>query len=313
MAVQYSFAHRPGRPGCAVIARVGRGIHCGGRHSVRHDVVGVPVCAVRVVGHQNLRSYLADDLDGRSHGGRQNDLVRVGPPESARVAIRRSVHHSAVAKPPRTAQEAVIRDAEMAHRRSELADPVATELVGLVTGQLEERRHQDFAFLAQGRGQQRDADAVRRVVRHRRAGRDHLVVRMGMHQQQARRDGTTLRTLRDLDRLGGGGSPRPGRTRCRPAPREVAGDEVAVALDLQHRDHGAAAFLLVVGQLLAVLRAPRVEHAPGGRVDRARQVTGEQDALARALSLSRIRHRHGGHQRVGVRVHRRRRRGRRGR
>ncbi len=86
-----------------------------------------------------------------------------------------------------------------------------------------------------------------------------------------------MRTLRDPDRRWAGDV---FADHLGPHLGEVASDEVAVSLDLQLGDLGPAAFLLDVGELLAVLGAPRVEDATGRRVDRARQVAGEQDAFA---------------------------------
>jgi hypothetical protein len=52
----------------------------------------------------------------------------------------------------------VVGDSEAGHRRSEFTNPVATKLIGLVTRQLGERRHENFALLTQGARQQRDAN-----------------------------------------------------------------------------------------------------------------------------------------------------------
>jgi hypothetical protein len=52
--------------------------------------------------------------------------------------------------------------------------------------------------------------------------------------------------------------------------REVARDEVVVSLGLKQRHDVTALLLVRVAENLAVLRAARMEHAPGGRVDRAR-------------------------------------------
>ena len=60
-------------------------------------------------------------------------------------------------KAPRAAQVSVIGNAELAHRRGEFTDPIATKLIGLITRQLAERGHEDLAFLTQGARQQRDA------------------------------------------------------------------------------------------------------------------------------------------------------------
>ena len=77
--------------------------------------------------------------------------------------------------------------------------------------------------------------------------------------------------------------------------REVAGHLVTGTELAQHR-------LLDLALLLG-LPAAGVEHAAGGRVDRAGQVALQQDALALAGRVG-VGHRHGGQQRVGVGVQR---------
>src|SRR5690349_524487 len=92
-------------------------------------------------------------------------------------------------------------------------------------------------------------------------------------RRSSRRDGITVRRLRDrrrrrgLDVFANDLGPHFG---------EVAGDEMALPLDLQLGDLGPAAFLLIVGEFLAVLRTPGMEHTTRRRIDRARQIAGEQ-------------------------------------
>ena len=70
---------------------------------------------------------------------------------------------------------------------AQLADPVAAELVGLVGGQLRELGHEDLALLAQRAGEQGDRGPLGDVPGHRGAVVDRLVVRVGVHEQQAAR------------------------------------------------------------------------------------------------------------------------------
>src|SRR5690242_13855333 len=95
-------------------------------------------------------------------------------------------------------------------------------------------------------------------------------------RRSSRRDGITVRRLRDQRRRRGFDvfADHFGLDLG-----EVARDEMALSLDLQLGDLGPAAFLLGVTELFAVLRTPRMEHATGRRIDRARQIAGEQDSF----------------------------------
>jgi hypothetical protein len=158
------------------------GRHFGGAHrdAVRLDVVGMPVEAVRVVRDQHLRAGLPDDLEEQPRR-----LVEVGPPERARVVVRGQAHHAGVAEAAGAAEEPVIGDAERGARDRQLADAVAPELVGLVGGQLRQRRDVDLALFPERAGDERHSGAGGRVERHGRAGPDRLVVGMGVHEENA--------------------------------------------------------------------------------------------------------------------------------
>jgi hypothetical protein len=142
------------------------------------DVVGVPVEAVLVVRDHDLRPGLPHHLD-QIRGG----LVKIGAPERARVVVGGQPHHPGVAVTPRAAQESHVAHAQRGARGPQLGDPVAAQLVGVGRGEQGELGDVDLALFAQRARHQRDLVAQRRVVRHRRAGADRLVVRMGVHQQ----------------------------------------------------------------------------------------------------------------------------------
>ena len=142
-------------------------------------MVGVAVAAVLVVGHEDLRPHLAEDLDQE-----QRRLVEVGLPERVRPVVGGQPHHPGVAVAARPAEEAVVADAERLHRGGQLVDPVPAELVLLVGGEVRELGDEHLALLAQGAGDQGDLGALGGVARHRRAVADRLVVGVGVHEQQ---------------------------------------------------------------------------------------------------------------------------------
>jgi hypothetical protein len=82
------------------------------------------------------------------------------------------------------AEEPVIGDPERGAGGGPLADPVLTEPVVLVPGKVREIGRDDLAELAERAGDQGHLRAFRRVLGHRRAGPDRLVVGVGVHEQQ---------------------------------------------------------------------------------------------------------------------------------
>src|SRR5262245_49946644 len=82
------------------------------------------------------------------------------------------------------AQEAVIADTESSACGGQLADAVFAELVLLIPGQVGQVRRNDLAELTQRAGNERDAGTLRRVLGHRGASPDRLVVRVRVHEQQ---------------------------------------------------------------------------------------------------------------------------------
>ena len=93
--------------------------------------------------------------------------------------------HAGVAVGAEPAEEPVVGDAELGHRRVQLAAPVQAEPVLLVGGEVLELGHQDLAHLPGGAGHQRHAAALGDVLRHGRALADRLVVRVRVNQEQS--------------------------------------------------------------------------------------------------------------------------------
>ena len=154
--------------------RVGGG--GGGRDAdpVAHDVVGVRVAPVLVVGRQHVRAELADQPDQR-----QRRLVDVHQPEAAlgqrrqRVALRQAGVHPA---------EPHLGDAEDLPRPVHLLAPDAGDVgqhVRAVHGRVEDR-----AALAARAGGDDDVHALGDVARGGRRPLAGLVVGVGVHVQQ---------------------------------------------------------------------------------------------------------------------------------
>lgn len=143
------------------------------------DVVGVSVAAVGVVGDEDLRAQLPDDLD-EVRGG----LVHVGGPEGVGPVVLLGAHHPGVAEATGAAEEPVVGDAQFPHGGGELADPVGAQGVVAVGGEMGEVRRDDLALLAQRAGHQGDVGALGRVLGHGDAVVDGLVVRVRVHEEQ---------------------------------------------------------------------------------------------------------------------------------
>ncbi len=145
---------------------------------MRLDVVRVAVEAVGVVGHDHVGAYLVDDRFQLGGG-----LVHVGLPEAARVVVVRQPHHPGIAPSPGAAEEPVVGHAQRLAGGLELPDPV---LAQLVRQEVPQRGRDDLAKLAERAGHERHPGAFGRVLGHRRPGPDRLVIRVRVHQQQAR-------------------------------------------------------------------------------------------------------------------------------
>ena len=78
----------------------------------------------------------------------------------------------------------MVGDPEDAHGVGQFADPVFAQPVVAVAGQVGEVRVEHLALLAEGAGDQGDADALTGVAGHRQPGLDHFVVGVGVHEKQ---------------------------------------------------------------------------------------------------------------------------------
>ncbi len=144
------------------------------------NVVGMPVATIRVVGHHDVRSQVADDLDERADG-----FVLVGVAEPL-PAARLGADHAGIAPPAGAAEVDGPVEAQRVQRGGQLADPVAAELVRVVHGQLRPLVTDDLALLAERAGDDLHLRSARDVVGDRGPVGDALVVGMGMHEQQPR-------------------------------------------------------------------------------------------------------------------------------
>ena len=106
----------------------------------------------------------------------------------------------------------MVGDAERRARGGELADPVAAELVRGVGREQGQLRGDHLALLTERARDQRDGGVgVGGVPRHRAAGRQCLVVRMGVHEQQPAAGGAARGVRSGLDRARAGAGGRPVR------------------------------------------------------------------------------------------------------
>ena len=151
------------------------------RDPVRLDVVGVAVAAELVVGHDHLRAHLADDGDQLGGGHQQ-----VGAPEAVGAVVGRACPPCRSRGTARAAEQPVVGDAELRHRRGQLAAPVLAE--GVRPGR---RRGATSSgsrispFSPSGAGHEGDLRALGDVLGHGRARADALVVGVGVDEQQA--------------------------------------------------------------------------------------------------------------------------------
>ena len=79
----------------------------------------------------------------------------------------------------------MVGNAEFAHGCCKFALSVCTEPVLLVRRKMCETGNEDFAFFTERACHEGDLRTFGNVLRHRRAGTDCFVIRMGMHQKQS--------------------------------------------------------------------------------------------------------------------------------
>ena len=84
----------------------------------------------------------------------------------------------------RSAKEIGLIDSERVERLGELADAISAELVGGVDGELGVVLADDFAFFPEGAGDDVDVGAIGDVVGDGAAGRQGLVVGVGVDEEQ---------------------------------------------------------------------------------------------------------------------------------
>ena len=151
------------------------------------DVVRVPVPAVLVIGHQHMRPDFAYHRDEEVRR-----LPQVGSPKCvrSRLCARRRpadscVGHPAVSVPARSTEEAVVGDAELGHRRRQLADAMLAQPVLMLGREMGQLRHQDLALFPERAGDERDMRSLGRVPSHGDAVADRLVVGMRVDEKQA--------------------------------------------------------------------------------------------------------------------------------
>ena len=145
---------------------------------MRLDVIGMPVAAEVVVGHQHLGADLPDDRDQV-----RRCVEQVAAPEGLHPLVGCRAHHAGVAIAPAPAKEPPVVDSEQAHRLGEFAVAMVAEAVLLVGRQVLQPGDEDLALLTQGAGDERDADPLVDVAGHGDAGADRLVVGVGMHEE----------------------------------------------------------------------------------------------------------------------------------
>ena len=102
-----------------------------------------------------------------------------------RCRARRAVHPR-VTPPSRTAEKYRFVDSQRVQCRAQLADAVAAQLVGLVDRELCPALADHLTLLAERAGDDLDPRAAGDVMRNGRTGRQGLVVRMCMDEQQPR-------------------------------------------------------------------------------------------------------------------------------
>src|SRR5439155_5553241 len=160
--------------------RVAFGIRCGiprrGRDAVGVDVVGVPVVAVAVVADHHRWTRLAHDLHQLPGG-----VVEVRSPEHVGTLVRRRAHHARVSIAEQVQVQLAI--AQHTNRALEL---LATDLAEPWPGLFRiEARIVDLALLTARAGDEVDTATLRDGTRDQAAGRERLVVRVGVDQQEA--------------------------------------------------------------------------------------------------------------------------------
>ncbi len=148
------------------------------------DVVGVAVPAERVVGDDDLRLGLVDQL-----GELRGLLVGRTAGERPRVRRRRRARHARIAPPADAAQKTVPGHPQRGARGLQLGDAVTAQLVrgpGAQPGELGQAGH-DLTLLTERAGHHGHLGAFGGVSCDRGAGGDALVVGMGVDEEQPAR------------------------------------------------------------------------------------------------------------------------------
>ena len=92
--------------------------------------------------------------------------------------------HPRVTPPSRAAEKYRFLDSQCLQCRGQFTDAVATQLVGVIDRQMCPALADHLTLLAEGAGDDLDQRATSDVIRDGRTGREGLVVRMGVHEQQ---------------------------------------------------------------------------------------------------------------------------------
>src|SRR4029079_11237170 len=130
--------------GVGVAVGITRCIEARNCDAVRLDVVGVAVATVFVVGDDGLRAHFTYDFDKFADG-----LIEVGLPEALGTVVAGFAHHSGITPPARTAEEAMVGDAERVHGVGQLTNAVLAEPILLVRGEMAQLGDKDFTFFAE--------------------------------------------------------------------------------------------------------------------------------------------------------------------
>src|SRR5262249_22772772 len=120
----------------------------------------------------------ADDGHERADG-----LTRVGIDEPLAMSRRRA-NHPRVAPAACAAKERRLRNPQRAQRVCQLEDPVAAQLVRRIDSQLPVTLADHLALFAERAGDHLHFGATSDVMGNRRTGRQRLVVRMRVYEQQ---------------------------------------------------------------------------------------------------------------------------------
>ena len=172
-------------------------------HNLVHaHVVGVAVAAVRIVGDQNIRGEGTDSGNQRlslrfqrlrgqriSRRHRVSDGLTLRTPRHAGVTVQRQ---RALRNGGFLTQEELLLHAQRLDSAGKLTGAVLAQRLTVITAagltdlQVMQLLGNDLTQLTAGSGQQVHLRALLRIVRHGRAGRGGLIIRVCMHKQDAR-------------------------------------------------------------------------------------------------------------------------------